>query len=91
MWKTTNYNGEQVWYSKEEYKLLQQENEELKEKIKDLDAMTGIFSVRLANKYKQALEEIRKLINETCWDYTDISIIPVKEKILDKINEVLND
>jgi hypothetical protein len=44
-----------------ELKRLKEENEELKEKIKDLDAMTGIFSVRLANKYKQALEEIREI------------------------------
>ena len=81
-------------------KRLQEENEELKEKIKDLDAMTGIFSVRLANKYKQALEEIRekclKMCNicdnidgETYLD--DCNSICEYCKIIDLINEVLNE
>lgn len=42
-------------------------------------------------KFEAALVEIKKLIDETCWDYTDISIIPVKDKILKVINEVLSD
>lgn len=65
---------------------LQKENEELKEKIKDLDAMTGIFSVRLANKYKQALEEIRSYCDEQNLkaDYTACFIT-------NRIDEVLND
>lgn len=36
MWKTTNYNGEQVWYSEEEYEALKQESQEAKEIIAEL-------------------------------------------------------
>ena len=41
---------------------LKQENEELKKRCEELDKMTGIFSARLANKYKQSLEKIREII-----------------------------
>jgi hypothetical protein len=32
-----NYNGEQVWYSEEEYNVLKQENQEAKEIIAELE------------------------------------------------------
>ena len=69
---------------------LEQENKELKEKIKDLESITGIFSVRLMEKYKQALKEIREIAIymadnlddfETCYN--------AKEKLFATINEVL--
>lgn len=69
-------------------KKLQQENAELKER-KDKYYQRTLDLEIVVSEYRQALEEIRKLINETCWDYTDISIIPVKEKMLEVINEVL--
>lgn len=38
MWKTTNYKGETVtWYSEEEYKILEQENQEATEIIAELE------------------------------------------------------
>ena len=38
MWKTTNYKGEAVtWYSEEEYTILEQENQEAKEIIAELE------------------------------------------------------
>lgn len=38
MWKTTNYKGESVtWYSGEEYTILEQENQEAKEIIAELE------------------------------------------------------
>lgn len=36
MWKTTNYKGEQVWYSEEEYEALKKIIAELEHKIKTL-------------------------------------------------------
>lgn len=90
------YDNEDCYYR--QLKRLQEENEKLKKneqlkkpclvmpKVKQL-----AVPIEKYEKLYKALEEIRKLINETCWDYTDISIIPVKETILDKINEVLND
>lgn len=44
------------------------ENEELKEKVKLLDSMTGIFSARQAKKYHQALEKIKRIVNKFCSD-----------------------
>ena len=72
---------------------LKQENEKLKEKVKELDAMTGIFSARLASKYKQALEEIKNIIltyeskEWNCFNDMDIKL----EEISKVINEVLGD
>ena len=45
---------------------LKKENEELKKRCGELDKMTGIFSARLADKYKQALKEIREIAKNTC-------------------------
>lgn len=84
---------------------LTEENEELKEENKKIkkwlerykNANERLYDIQVDDfnftktSYRQALEEIRKLINETCWDYTDISIIPVKDKMLETINEVLKD
>ena len=41
---------------------LKRENTELKEMVKQLNRLTGIFSARLLEKYKKALEEIREYI-----------------------------
>lgn len=76
---------------------LKQENERLKEKVKDLDAMTGIFSARLAEKYKSALEEIRIYINRcrnslcdsNCEYWNNCKGNYNIDNILTKINEVL--
>lgn len=46
---------------------------------------------KIIEKYRSALEKIRNIINEACWDYTDITILPIKDNILDKIKEVLGD
>lgn len=67
----------------DEYNDLKQENKELKEKVEVLDKMTGIFSARLCDKYRSALEEIRILATK------NVSIENFV-KIQNKINEVLN-
>lgn len=63
---------------------LKQENKELKEKIKDLESITGIFSVRLMEKYKHALEEIRNYCDEQNLkaDYTACFITNMIDEIL---------
>ena len=88
---------------KDELQRLKQENEELKKRCEELDKMTGIFSVRLANKYEQALEEIREMLmckiynlNENASQlesmcYALDKFEKIRIKILTKINEVLND
>ena len=90
----------------QQLKRLQQENEELKKKVKDLDAMTGIFSARLATKYRQALEEIKEIAKHcmkqdvcTLCEYNnkcdlrdeEIPTYDNNKLILDKINEALNE
>ena len=66
--------------------LLKQENEELKARVKILNRMTGIFSARLAEKYRQALEEIREIVSGNY----EILDPQAKKEIQTKINEVLN-
>lgn len=98
MWITTNYKGETVtWYSEEEYTILEQENQEakeiiaeLKQKVKDLDKMTGIFSVRLAKKYEQALTEIREIVSDEI-DKTDSDdeLMQIYGTIYNRCNEGL--
>lgn len=40
MWKTINYKGESVtWYSEKEYNVLEQENQEAKEIIAELEIL----------------------------------------------------
>ena len=69
-----------------------EENEKLKKRCEELDKMTDIFSARLANKYKQALEEIKNLAElEMMLDENSKAFYPTNiKRILDKINEVLN-
>jgi len=43
---------------------LEQENAELKAKVEVLDEMTGIFSARLCQKYKQTLQEIKTIAED---------------------------
>ena len=70
-------------------KRLEQENKELEEKVKDLDALTGIFSARLTKKYKSALEEIRnKIVNQVAWEG---GLSHLDQEINTIINEVLNE
>lgn len=61
MWVTSNYKGEQIWYSKEEY-------EELKKKLeKDLKSVSEVLLKFLDKKLKLDEEEtkqLRKLIEE---------------------------
>ena len=80
---------------------LKQENEKLKKErdivlgqlvINDGEDVTVQISqsqFEQYNNYRKALEEIREMINEVCWDYTDITILSIKDKILNKSNEVL--
>ena len=49
---------------------LEQENKELKKKNETLDKLTGIFSHRLLEKYKKALEEIREIAEDRVDDLT---------------------
>ena len=64
------------------------ENEKLKERVKQLDEMTGIYSVRLMEKYKKALEEIKvDFINHTARN----GITKFENEIFLKIDKVLND
>lgn len=64
---------------------LKQEKEELKKRCEELDKMTGIFSARLANKYKQALEEIRKILEVYSDD--DWKATREIEKIISEVNK----
>lgn len=61
-----------------------QENNKLKERVKQLDEMTGIYSVRLMEKYKQALEEVEKYCNECNLkaDYTACEILTIIDEVL---------
>jgi predicted RNase H-like nuclease (RuvC/YqgF family) len=68
-------------------KRLQEENEELKKRCEELDKMTGIFSARLAKKYKQALEEIRDIAKYSIMHNSNLN--SNYQIILQKINEVL--
>lgn len=72
---------------------LKKENEELKKRCEELDKMTGIFSARLADKYKQALEEIKSLAElEVMFGENSKAFYPANiQRILDVINEVLNE
>lgn len=76
-------------------KKLEQENKELKNRLKILDDEDFVYEVteieysnfKKMNEYKQALEEIRDEIG----DLKDINKLINLQKILDKINEVLNE
>ena len=70
--------------------------------MNDIDKLDGMIKIKKCGyeiiggckelrKYKQTLEEIREAINQNCWDYTDITVLSVKDNILTKINEVLNE
>ena len=88
MWKTTNYNGEQVWYSEEEYKLLQQENEELKNEnhyLREGLERQVCFTTNAevyAEKCHETLEEIKAMTNIDCKECV---------QIIDKINLFINE
>ena len=69
----------------EKYERLEQENERM-------NKLTGIFSARLCEKYKQALEEIRaRTIKDCdlCTSECDCDETCYRCWIKDKINEVL--
>lgn len=51
-----------IGLQKEEVQRLREENKELRERVEELEPMTGIFSARLAEKYKKALKEIRDIV-----------------------------
>ena len=78
------FSKEDVEYLENAIKRLEQENKELKEKVQKLDAMTGIFSARLMEKYKKALEEIREYCYKRSLDYDYTACC-----VVSKINEVL--
>lgn len=68
------------------YKKLKQENEQLKEATKFLreeaDILLQNLKERKADKYRQALEEIREILNKECG-------IISNAKVVGLINEVL--
>lgn len=85
--------GKQQYKYLQEIDKLQQENKELKEKIEVLDKMTGIFSARLCDTYRSALEEIKRITEEdrNCMN-SELACCRLCDKldlIKDKINEVL--
>ena len=84
-------------------KRLQEENEELKEKIESYNCNANCYKYKEVNKYKQALEEIIEMLMCKIYDlnenasqldymcYTLDKFEKIRIKILTKINEVLND
>lgn len=74
---------------KKEIDHLKQENEALRRAIKDINI---VKVVEQNEQYKQALEEIREIVNDPCIEGEDCNTCvfncPTKE-IIDKINEVL--
>lgn len=51
MWKITNYKGKEVvWYSEEEYKELQKENEQQKKCIEELEWLSKKLMKELEDK-----------------------------------------
>jgi len=82
-------------------KRLEKENEELKDKVERLDKITGIFSARLAKKYKQDLEEIREIMenikgtntalymNNTIIDNTARQSIELQARFISNLYRVL--
>ena len=106
MWKVTNSFGEEkIWYSEEEYKLLQQENEDLKNYIQKMDKPEiKTIDSEIALKNIELQQENEKLINQTLKEIKKLSdkitnsedlllweVYELIEKISDKINEVLNE
>lgn len=62
------------------------ENERL-EANKKIVLKNGKTISKMCSKYRQALEDIRENLNNSCWESADIGI---RNRILTKINEVLN-
>lgn len=91
MWITNN----KVWYSEEEYKTLEQENEKLKRHKRELGNVAQGFikdidkEKLIAKEYKQALEEINTIIKQIKKEYSIISKFKEIAKIEKIINEVL--
>lgn len=81
-----------VYYK--QLKRLQEENEKLKEKIESYNCNANCYKYKEANKYKQALEEIRTYVNAQLDGFgNDVYGITKKQiiTITNTINEVLND
>lgn len=79
---------------------LKQENEELKEKINSYICSANCYKYKEAEKYKQALEEIRDIVEEQCKYNCGISLHNCYDKpridclfyrIKTKIEQVSND
>ena len=68
---------------------LKQENAELKEIIKNIQKPIYLPNCpqEITNKYKQTLNAIKEIAENRCWDYTDITCIEFKDKILNLIKE----
>lgn len=73
-------------YCKECYKK-QEQIEQLQAENEKLNKMTGIFSARLCEKYRQALQEIRDILAERI-EWTGIPN-NAEIEIIDKINSVI--
>lgn len=70
---------------------LKKENEELKERLSDAEAILIVYKIE-KEQYKQALEEIREMLKKSMSLKSNAynHFINV-EKAIDKINEVLDD
>ncbi|MBR2526559.1 hypothetical protein IKE67_08865 [bacterium] len=67
MWKTNNYKGESVtWYSEEEYTILEQENQEAKEIIAELEYKIKTLQTKnpgiMTNSWNRGL--LRNIVKE---------------------------
>ena len=69
---------------------LEQENAELKTKVEELDKMTGIFSARLCEKYRQTLQEIKECLKDWEKAYTSFGFCEY-ENILEKIKAIITE
>lgn len=69
-------------------KRLEQENARLKEENEKLNKMTGIFSVRLCEKYHKTLQKIKIIAqNISEVEFAETSALPALQIILDLITE----
>ena len=70
-------------------KWLIKENEQLQESN---DHLQGLYQDEHCTvlELKRVLQEIKEIIENNCWDYTDVTVLGVKEQILQKIAEVEN-
>ena len=72
-----------------EWQNIQKENERLKEENEKLNKMTGIFSARLCEKYRQALQEIRDKLDFNKRELEECLYNPIDDEIREIIISVI--